>query len=133
MGRTDDEIPGGATGTLLVVDDDESNRDLLARRLERRGHTVVTAEGGRGALELVAERPFDVVLLDVMMPEMSGLEVLQGPPQDARAGRAAGDHGDGPEPERGHRRGAPARGQRLRDQAARLPGRRSPGCRRSSC
>jgi len=75
--RTDDEIQGAVAGTLLVVDDDESNRDLLARRLSRRGHTVVSADGGRAALDLIAARPFDAVLLDVMMPEMSGLEVLK--------------------------------------------------------
>lgn len=73
----DDELPGIEPGTLLVVDDDESNRDLLARRLERRGHKVVSAEGGRHALELIAGVAFDAVLLDVMMPEMSGLEVLK--------------------------------------------------------
>ena len=73
----DEELPGAQTGTLLVVDDDEANRDLLARRLRRRGHAVATADGGRRALELIAERPFDVVLLDVMMPEISGLEVLR--------------------------------------------------------
>ena len=74
----DDEFPGGGeAGTLLVVDDDEANRDLLARRLSRKGHTVVPADGGRTALGLIAERPFDLVLLDVMMPEMSGIEVLK--------------------------------------------------------
>jgi sigma-B regulation protein RsbU (phosphoserine phosphatase) len=74
----DDDIPGGAaTGTLLVVDDDEANRGLLARRLERRGHTVVVADGDRAALGLLAGRPFDLVLLDVTMPELSGLEVLK--------------------------------------------------------
>ena len=74
---TDDDLPETEFGTLLVVDDDESNRDLLARRLERRGHSVALADGGRRALEMVACRPFDVILLDVMMPEMSGLEVLK--------------------------------------------------------
>ena len=48
-----------------------------------------SADGGRRALELVAARPFDVVLLDVMMPEMSGLEVLKVAPPVARPGRAA--------------------------------------------
>ena len=64
---------------LLVVDDNEMNRDMLARRLQRRGFTVFTAGSGLEALELVAERvrAFDLILLDVMMPEMSGLEVLE--------------------------------------------------------
>jgi len=73
----DDGIPRPTPGTLLVVDDDESNRDMLSRRLERKGYRVVTAEGGRRALELIAGQPFDAVLLDVMMPEVGGLEVLR--------------------------------------------------------
>lgn len=73
----DDGLPAAAGGALLVVDDDEANRDLLARRLERRGHAVATADGGPRALELIAGRRFDLVLLDVMMPGMSGLDVLR--------------------------------------------------------
>ena len=64
-------------GTLLVVDDDEANRDLLSRRLERTGYAVTVAESGRQAIELVRTRPFDLVLLDVMMSGLSGLEVLR--------------------------------------------------------
>jgi serine/threonine protein kinase len=63
--------------TLLVVDDSEINRDMLRRRLERKGYTVVTAENGEQALELVARDPIDLVLLDVMMPGLSGLDVLR--------------------------------------------------------
>ena len=63
--------------TVLVVDDNAANRDALSRRLERRGYIVATAEDGPGALRLVAQRPFDLVLLDVMMPGMNGLDVLQ--------------------------------------------------------
>lgn len=62
---------------LLVVDDNEDNRDMLARRLERRGFDVDTAESGEAALALIDSKPFDLVLLDVMMPGMSGLEVLE--------------------------------------------------------
>jgi phosphoserine phosphatase RsbU/P len=64
-------------GTLLVVDDDEANRDMLSRRLERKGFAVAVAEDGSRAIELVRERPFDLVLLDVLMPGLSGLEVLR--------------------------------------------------------
>jgi CheY-like chemotaxis protein len=73
-----DHLPDAppATGAILVADDSEANREMLARRLRRRGYEVVTAAGGREALALLAERPFDLVLLDVMMPEVSGLEVL---------------------------------------------------------
>ncbi len=63
-------------GNLLVVDDDPLNRDMLSRRLERKGYGVLVAADGHEALAMVAERPFDLVLLDVMMPGLSGLEVL---------------------------------------------------------
>lgn len=65
------------SGRLLVVDDNESNRDMLSRRLTHEGYDVLTAASGRQALELVKNEPVDLVLLDVMMPEMNGYEVLQ--------------------------------------------------------
>jgi CheY-like chemotaxis protein len=61
---------------VLVVDDIEENRGVLKRRLEREGHIVSTADNGKRALDLVAKEPFDIVLLDVMMPEMDGYETL---------------------------------------------------------
>jgi len=61
---------------ILIVDDGAENREVLRRRLEREGHAVETAENGRRALELVAERPYDLVLLDVLMPELDGYAVL---------------------------------------------------------
>ena len=64
-------------GKLLVVDDNEMNRDMLSRRLSRRKHTVVTAENGQEALDLIERESFDVVLLDIMMPGISGIEVLK--------------------------------------------------------
>ena len=64
-------------GCLLVVDDNEINRDLICRQLERQGHIVTAAENGRQALEIMQTRVFDMVLLDIMMPEMSGYQVLQ--------------------------------------------------------
>jgi CheY-like chemotaxis protein len=63
--------------TLLVVDDSEINRDMLRRRLERKGYRVITAENGEQALELVSREAIDLVLLDVMMPGLSGLDVLR--------------------------------------------------------
>ena len=63
--------------TLLVVDDSEINRDMLRRRLERKGYRVITAENGEQALELVSRESIDLVLLDVMMPGLSGLDVLR--------------------------------------------------------
>jgi CheY-like chemotaxis protein/tRNA A-37 threonylcarbamoyl transferase component Bud32 len=65
-----------AQARMLIVDDGAENRDVLRRRLEREGHAVETAENGRRALELVAQRPFDLVLLDVLMPELDGYAVL---------------------------------------------------------
>lgn len=64
------------TGYILVVDDIASNRDLLSRRLILDGHRVATASSGVEALEMLDGEDFDLVLLDVMMPGMSGLEVL---------------------------------------------------------
>lgn len=62
---------------ILVVDDNEANRDLLVRRLQRQGYQMATAENGRIALEMLAHASFDLVLLDIMMPEMNGFEVLE--------------------------------------------------------
>ena len=64
-------------GRLLVVDDEPGNRDLLRRRLEREGYAVIAAASGREALDLVAREAVDIVLLDVLMPEMDGLAVLE--------------------------------------------------------
>jgi hypothetical protein len=64
-------------GFLLVVDDIEANRDVLSRRLKSQGHAVATAKNGRQALEILRAANFDVVLLDIMMPEMNGYEMLQ--------------------------------------------------------
>jgi adenylate cyclase len=63
--------------SLLVVDDDVANRDMLARRLRRNGHQVVTAGDGEAALAVLGARTFDLVLLDVVMPGINGLEVLK--------------------------------------------------------
>ena len=66
-----------ANATLLLVDDDAMNRDALARRLTRSGYKVLTADGGAAALRMIREHRIDAVLLDVMMPGMSGLETLR--------------------------------------------------------
>jgi diguanylate cyclase (GGDEF)-like protein len=63
--------------TLLLVDDDAMNRDALSRRLSRTGYTVLTAESGRDALNMIDTHRVDAVLLDVMMPGMSGIETLR--------------------------------------------------------
>lgn len=67
----------GHYGPLLVVDDNESNREMLSRRLLRLGYTVHIAEDGLAALKMMGSAKFDLVLLDVMMPGLDGYEVLQ--------------------------------------------------------
>ena len=64
-------------GSLIIVDDNQMNRDALSRRLERKGYAVQVAEDGQRALALISQHPFDLVLLDVEMPVMSGLDVLK--------------------------------------------------------
>jgi DNA-binding response OmpR family regulator len=64
-------------GHILIVDDNEMNREVLSRRLERQGYTFATAEDGIQALELMRAQPFDIVLLDIMMPRMNGYQVLE--------------------------------------------------------
>lgn len=65
-----------APARILVVDDNDINRDTLARRLENIGHVVVEAEDGRIALEKLTQHCIDIVLLDIMMPGLSGFELL---------------------------------------------------------
>ncbi|HZS55159.1 MAG TPA: response regulator [Bryobacteraceae bacterium] len=63
--------------SILVVDDDEANRDILSRQLQRLGFDVVSARSGPEALRLLERRRFDIALVDFMMPEMDGLDVLE--------------------------------------------------------
>ena len=74
--------PSVAPATILVVDDDEENRELLTRRLAREGHKVRAATGGLEALALLQSEPVDLVLLDVMMPDLDGPAVLERLKQD---------------------------------------------------
>lgn len=61
---------------ILVVDDNEMNRDLLSRRLDKKGFRVSAVENGQAALDWLEANPCDLVLLDIMMPGLSGIEVL---------------------------------------------------------
>jgi diguanylate cyclase (GGDEF)-like protein/PAS domain S-box-containing protein len=72
-----DERVDTTAGVLLLVDDEENNRDMLSRRFERSGFRVVQAASGAEALAVLEIEPVELVLLDVMMPGMSGLDVLQ--------------------------------------------------------
>jgi DNA-binding response OmpR family regulator len=67
----------GEGGELLVVDDDPANLDLLSRRLTKQGYEVTTASGGQQALDLLSEQKFDLLILDMMMPVINGLQVLR--------------------------------------------------------
>ena len=60
---------------LLIVDDEESNRDMLSRRLQRQGFEVLLAEDGPQALDSIRQQAPDLVLLDIRMPGMSGMEI----------------------------------------------------------
>jgi DNA-binding response OmpR family regulator len=62
---------------LLIVDDDMINRMMLSFGVEQQGHSAATAEGGRQALEMLRAEPYDAVLLDLLMPEMDGFQVLE--------------------------------------------------------
>jgi adenylate cyclase len=73
-------LDSAARGVILVVDDDQGNRDLLGRRLVREGFAVHTAADGQAALERLGHQPsppIELVLLDVMMPGLDGYEVLR--------------------------------------------------------
>jgi adenylate cyclase len=64
-------------GHILVVDDNRLNRLKLARSLEQQGHTVALAENGRQAMKMIQAQAFDLMLLDIVMPEMDGYQVLK--------------------------------------------------------
>src|SRR4051812_2652369 len=71
------EQRASVSGRLLIVDDNESNRDLLGRRLSHHGYQTTLVSSGREALKQIAENSFDLILLDIEMPEMDGMEVLK--------------------------------------------------------
>lgn len=73
----DADIPAVAPARILVVDDQEENRTVLCRRLEKEGHNCAEAADGNAALERLAAEPFDLVLLDILMPGIDGREVLR--------------------------------------------------------
>jgi len=65
------------TGRILVVDDDAMNREMLSRRLQKMGYKVREADNGNHALDELKQRPFDLVLLDIIMPELDGFRTLE--------------------------------------------------------
>jgi class 3 adenylate cyclase len=76
LGDGDGSAADVVASHILVVDDNPSNRDLLMRRLGREGYRVTAAECGISALALTAAEDFDLVLLDLIMPDLSGFDVL---------------------------------------------------------
>ena len=77
LAARDWEILPEAPPRLLIVDDVADNRAILARRFERRGFAITEAGCGSAALRLIEEQEFDLVLLDIMMPDIDGVEVLR--------------------------------------------------------
>lgn len=79
--QSNQEKPSGAlpqsSGTILAVDDIEENRDILSRYLQRNDHQVITASSGQQALDILRDTPVDAILLDLIMPDMDGHEVLR--------------------------------------------------------
>jgi adenylate cyclase len=78
------ELNARTGGRILVVDDNAGNRDMLSRRLDREGYSVDTASNGREALEKLETGGFDLVLLDIVMPELDGFTVLRSIRADPR-------------------------------------------------
>ena len=66
-----------ATGSILVVDDERSMREMLSIMLRKEGHDVVVADCGKAAVEILRRRPVDLLISDIRMPDMSGVDVLR--------------------------------------------------------
>ncbi|MEE2637892.1 MAG: response regulator [Acidobacteriota bacterium] len=66
-----------STGSILVVDDEPSMREMLSIMLRAEGYEVLVADGGRSAVEILCRRPIDLLISDIKMPEMNGIEVLR--------------------------------------------------------
>lgn len=70
-------VEGDLTGNILVIDDEAPNREILKRQLERRGHTVQAVGSAAETFSALGKAKFDLVLLDILMPDVNGIEVLE--------------------------------------------------------
>jgi DNA-binding response OmpR family regulator len=61
---------------LLIVEDEDNLRELYAEELEEEGYEIIRAENGKTAVDLVKKEPFDLIIMDIRMPEMDGIEAL---------------------------------------------------------
>ena len=73
---TGDVMPGGSLGSILIIDDEAAIRESLETLLELEGYRIATAENGEDGLARIAERPYDLILLDFALPDRNGLEIL---------------------------------------------------------
>src|SRR6266478_3275253 len=73
---TRDVMPGGSLGSILIIDDEAAIRESLETLLELEGYRIATAETGEEGLARIAERPYDLILLDFALPDRNGLEIL---------------------------------------------------------
>jgi CheY-like chemotaxis protein len=76
--------PESGKGTLLIIDDNVMNSDILSRRLSREGYEVLVERDGRDGLDILADHHVDLILLDILMPGMDGYQVLQSLKEDPR-------------------------------------------------
>ena len=74
---TDTTAESSAAATVLVVDDEPSMREMLSIMLKREGYDVLLADGGKAAVDILRRRPVDLLISDIKMPDMSGVEVLR--------------------------------------------------------
>jgi CheY-like chemotaxis protein len=77
MRRHSGRVPDKYMSTILLIEDNEMNRDMLSRRLERRGYRIVTAESGELGISLAQLEVPDLILMDITLPEMDGWETTR--------------------------------------------------------
>ena len=74
--------PDNRAMNILIVDDHDSSREALQEVIEREGHKPIVARDGRGAIGLLADEPVDIVLTDLRLPDVDGLEILKAVQKD---------------------------------------------------